>query len=81
MPLNAPALVTSKFVESITNGEEPPPKVIVPVLVPVLRPMVLVPLLVIETAPVRVKPPVPCSKPEPALTPTAVTAPALETWN
>src|SRR6185312_9093633 len=35
----------------------------------------------IEAAPVTVRPPVPWIKPEPLFRPTAVTAPALLTWN
>lgn len=46
-----------------------------PIVVPAL------PLALMLVVPVRVAPPVPCIKPLPEFTPTAVTAPALLTWN
>jgi hypothetical protein len=77
IPLNAPALDTSKAVESICSGEEPPPRKIVPVLLPVLILVLKFELVLMElAAPLTVIPPVPCSRPVPEFTPTAVTAPA-----
>jgi hypothetical protein len=77
MPLRAPAVETSKAVESICSGELPPPKKIVPVLVPVLRLVLKLELvLMVLAAPLTVRPRVPWSRPAPAFTPTAVTAPA-----
>ena len=65
----------------------PTVKVLVPVtlvaplseIAPVPVPKVPVPEIVV--LPVSVSPPVPWMRPVPALTPTAVTAPAVETWN
>jgi hypothetical protein len=51
MPLRAPALLTSKLVLSMTNGAEPPPRVIWPVLVPVLMLVVVLLEALREIAP------------------------------
>lgn len=68
MPLRAPAVVTFKAEEA---------KAKVPVALPML--VFDVPVVLIATVPVSVRPPVPCNNPEPEFTPTAVTDPALVT--
>ena len=77
MPEMAPPEETSKLVESMTRGAEPPPRVMVPEEVPVFREVFELVLLLIEVVPVMVKPPVPCSNPEPELSPTNTPAPVL----
>ena len=73
MPERAPALVTSKLVESITSGADPPPMVMVPVLVPVLM---LVGLLLLAfkliVAPETVAPALAVSRLEKVLAPPRV---------
>src|SRR2546421_13074393 len=59
-PETAPALDTSKFVESMTSGALPPPKVIVPVELLVLILVLLFEALFrLTAAPLTVSPPVP----------------------
>lgn len=72
IPDNAPALDTSKFVESITKGADPPPKVTVPVEVPVF---ILVAKF--EEALRDIVPPVEVSAPETVSPPDAVSKPVL----
>lgn len=78
MPLRAPALDTSKFVELMTRGELPPPIDIVPVLVPVLIFVALLELAFKLTAPpVIVKPAVPVIRPVASIEVMFCRAPAL----
>ena len=56
MPDSAPAELTSKLVEFITNGAEPPPIVTVPVEVPVLMLVLLLDEAFREIVPVAVTP-------------------------
>lgn len=100
IPESAPAEETSKLVESMTSGAEPPPMVTVPEEVPVLILVAkLEPTFKLMAAPEAVNPkelvsnpaevmvpepvvemfPEVVMAPVPALTPTATTAPALET--
>lgn len=57
IPLKAPAELTSKLVESMTSGDDPPPMLTVPVLDPVLILVLKFELLFSETAaPLAVRP-------------------------
>ena len=59
--------------------EEAPPEAITNTPVELPRLVAAVPVALMLVMPVTVSPPVPCRRPEPELTPTATTAPALET--
>ena len=76
IPDRAPATLTSKFVESMTSGADPPPRVICPELEPVLILVAKFELLfMLAVAPDTVRPNAPCRSPAPESTPTAVNAP------
>jgi hypothetical protein len=78
-PEIAPALEISMLVVSRAKVPEPPPILTRVLLVPVLMLVTLLVEALMEVAPVRVKPPVPWSRPDPELTPTPTMAPALDT--
>jgi len=67
-PVTAPAAVTLRPEEAMATVAPELPMVVA-----------ALPLVLMPVVPVRVRPPVPCRRPAPELTPTAVSAPALVT--